>query len=85
MPFQDDNDIGRPRGPRKFFPRRGAAAWVDIAGAVLVGNAIYFLLLSPHLPEEWRHQPFLLDRGVVLDFVLCLALYGLARLFHRLV
>lgn len=84
MTSQDNNQIGR-RGPRRLFPGRGRPAWVDLLGAVLVGNAIYFLLLFPHLPARWQHQPFVLDLGLALDFLVCLALYGLARHFHRLV
>lgn len=48
------------------------------AGAILAGNLIYFFLLSPRLPDAWRHQPFAFDRGLALDFLLCLALYLLA-------
>lgn len=47
--------------------------------AVVGGNGVYFLLLYPQLPASWQHQPFTLDRGLGLDFLLCLALYGLAR------
>jgi hypothetical protein len=43
--------------------------------AVLSGNALYFLLLAPRLPEWWRHRPFELDPGLLLDFVICLAIY----------
>lgn len=48
-------------------------------GAVLLGNALYFLLLLPRLPEFWRHQRFALDAGLGLDFLVCLGLYALAR------
>jgi hypothetical protein len=44
-------------------------------GAVLAGNAIYFLLLLPRLPGWARHAPFTLDVGLILDFVICVALY----------
>jgi hypothetical protein len=49
-------------------------------GAIVLGNALYFLVLMPVLPEAWRHQRFELDAGLGLDFVLCLGLYALARL-----
>ncbi|MFQ5695376.1 MAG: hypothetical protein ACE5HB_05255 [Terriglobia bacterium] len=52
---------------------------------MLAGNAVYFLLLFPHLPEPWQHQPFAFDRGLALDFFLCLAFYGLVRLARALV
>ena len=48
--------------------------------AVLLGNAVYFLLLWPRLPASWQHQPFAFDRGLVLDFTLCVGVY---LLFHR--
>jgi hypothetical protein len=51
-------------------------------GAILLGNALYFLLLAPLLPEAWRHQRFALDLGLGLDFLLCLGLYALARLLR---
>jgi len=36
-------------------------------------------VLLPGLPPDWVHQPFQLDRGLALDFVLCLALYLILR------
>jgi len=48
--------------------------------AVAAGNGFYFLLLYPWLPAAWRHQPFVADRGLALDFLLCLAFYLLIRL-----
>ncbi|MBI2956909.1 MAG: hypothetical protein HYY26_06325 [Acidobacteria bacterium] len=54
--------------------------------AVLLGNAAYFFVLLPFLPAAWQHQPFQFDRGLALDFVLCLAFYLLLRAAgHRLV
>lgn len=64
------------RGGRS--PKRRSAL-VDALGAILVGNLLYFLWLSPRLPEAWRHQPFALDPGLALDFLLCLGLFALAR------
>jgi len=43
--------------------------------AVLAGNALYFLLLGPRLPEWAWHRPFALDIGLILDFAICLAVY----------
>jgi hypothetical protein len=52
--------------------------------AVLVGNAIYFLLLAPHLPGWARHTPFALDAGLLIDLVVCLGIYaGLGPLLRR--
>jgi hypothetical protein len=47
--------------------------------AVVLGNAVYFLLLVPRLPASWQHQPFAFDRGLALDFALCLGFYLLVR------
>jgi hypothetical protein len=43
--------------------------------AVLAGNAIYFALLVRRLPAWLRHQPFTFDAGLVLDFLICAALF----------
>ncbi len=45
--------------------------------AILGGNLIYFGLLFPYLPPAARHRPYRLDWGLVVDFWICLALYGL--------
>jgi hypothetical protein len=69
--------------PDNRFPAawRGAA-WAA-AAAVLLGNGLYFLVLFPWLPEGWRHQPFALDAGLGLDFLLCLGVYVLLRRARR--
>jgi hypothetical protein len=46
--------------------------------AVLAGNALYFLLM-PHLPPAARHSPFRTDIGLVVDFWLCLVVFGLIK------
>ena len=46
--------------------------------AVLGGNFLYFGILYPYLPAVARPRPFrLLDWGLVIDFWICVALYGL--------
>ena len=81
MPSPQNNEIEPSH--RRSRPRRPAPpAWVDMLGAILLGNALYFLLLLPLLPQAWRHQRFVLDAGLGLDFLLCLGLYGLARLLR---
>jgi len=57
----------------------------EALAAVLAGNAVYFLLLAPALPPAWRHEPLALDRGLALDFLLCLGLYVAVRALRRLV
>jgi hypothetical protein len=56
---------------------------VRSAVAVLVGNFIYFRLLSPFLPPAARHTPFRFDLGLLLDAWICLVLYGLLELIWR--
>lgn len=69
--------------PRQFLgltPRR----WLEYLVAILLGNAIYYFSLVPHLPENLRHQGFQVDLGMLLDFVVCVAVYGLIRVAARL-
>ncbi len=52
--------------------------------AVVFGNAFYFYWLAPRLPDWIRHRPFAFDAGLLLDFVVCLAIYlGLGWLASR--
>ena len=44
--------------------------------AVLAGNALYFLVLARLAPGWARHEPFTLDLGLLLDFLVCLAIYA---------
>lgn len=85
MRSRDDNEFSSAHSAGKSSRRARPPAWVAFLGAVLAGNAVYFLLLFPHLPEPWQHQPFAFDRGLALDFFLCLAFYGLVRLARALV
>ena len=51
--------------------------------AVLGGNLLYFIVLLPYLPPAARHRPGALDLGLVVDFWICLALYGLLAFTFR--
>jgi hypothetical protein len=51
--------------------------------AVVAGNAMYFVLLMPHLPPAARHGVGQLDLGLGIDFLLCAALYLLVRRLDR--
>jgi len=51
--------------------------------SVLAGNAIFFLVLTPLLPHHARHVPGRLDLGLVIDFWVCLVMYGLLEFFLR--
>ncbi|MGA9509050.1 MAG: hypothetical protein WBV55_10555 [Candidatus Sulfotelmatobacter sp.] len=45
--------------------------------AILLGNLVYFLLAG-HLPLP-QHRLFQVDAGLLVDFLICLALYALIR------
>ena len=51
--------------------------------AVVIGTAIYFLLM-PELPRLARHTTFRIDLGLVVDFWMCLVIYGLLEFLKRL-
>jgi len=51
--------------------------------AILIGNAIYFLLLMPHLPPAAQHRPDKFDLGLLVDFWVCVVVYGLIELVSR--
>jgi len=42
--------------------------------AVCGGNAIYFALMR-FLPERLQHQPFRIDAGLLIDFMICALLW----------
>jgi hypothetical protein len=50
--------------------------------AIILGNVVYFALV-PSLPVAARHRPTHIDLGMVIDFWLCLAIYGLIRTARR--
>ena len=52
--------------------------------AVVLGNLIYFLIM-PHLPPAAQHRSYRLlpDLGLLIDFWICLVLYGLLAFLFR--
>ena len=44
--------------------------------AIVAGNAVFFLLLSPRLPRWAQHAPARIDLGLVIDFWVCLTVWG---------
>jgi len=58
--------------------------WLEYLVAILIGNAIYYFSLAPHLPSSLHHQGFQIDLGAAVDFLVCLAVYGLIRLRDRI-
>ncbi len=53
--------------------------FVNALVAIILGNLIYFLVLSPLLPPVGRHQVFRPDVGLAIDFGVCVAVYGLVQ------
>lgn len=51
--------------------------------AIVVGNIVYFFLLMPHLPPAGRHNPDRLDLGLLVDFWVCVVIYGVIELIAR--
>jgi cytosine/uracil/thiamine/allantoin permease len=63
---------------RSYLPRN---FWQSLI-AVVAGNAIYFLFMND-LPRRARHETYRLDLGLVVDFWICLVIYGLLELYKR--
>lgn len=57
-------------------PRR----WIEYTVAIVIGNAVYFLVLFPGLTPAMQHQPLKVDGGLILDFLCCVAVYAVIRL-----
>ncbi len=56
--------------------------WGESFVAVVVGNVFYFLA-RPLFPERWRHELFRPDLGLAIDFLFCLAAFGVIRMLRR--
>ena len=63
---------------KSYFPKN---FWQSLI-AVVAGNAVYFLGMN-HLPRRARHITFKFDLGLVVDFWICLVIYGLLELLKR--
>ena len=50
--------------------------------AVVVGNAVYFLLM-PYMPLRAQYVTFQFDFGLVVDFWICIVIYVLLELLKR--
>ena len=73
MRSQEETDSGT--SGRVSTTRR----WAEYLLAVLGGNILY-LAIEPQLPNPLRHRMFQIDLGLALDFLICVALYGLVLL-----
>lgn len=51
--------------------------------AVVIGNVLYFVLLCPVLPPAGRHGIARIDLGLLIDFWICLVVYGVIALALR--
>jgi len=58
-----------------------ARRWAEYLVAVLGGNIVY-LAIEPELPTLFRHRMFQIDLGLAVDFLICVGLYGVVRLFR---
>jgi hypothetical protein len=59
--------------------------WFKYLIAIVLGNGLYFAL-NPYLPEAAQHHTYKLDLGTLVDFWLCLVVFGLLELgafFHK--
>jgi hypothetical protein len=52
--------------------------WGEYLAAILIGNSIYFWAIEPRLPAKLHHQLFRVDLGLVVDFLICAGIYGIA-------
>jgi hypothetical protein len=57
--------------------------WKTIV-AVLGGNFVYYAILYRRLPPRARHRRNQVDLGLVIDFWICLFIYGLLAFRFRL-
>jgi len=79
-----DSDPIRPKPhPAKKYFGASKQQWLEYLIAILLGNAIYYLSLQPHLPPTFQHRGTMTDWGLLVDFAVCAAVYGLIRLGWR--
>jgi hypothetical protein len=64
-----------PQKPaRSRFRLRGS---LESLFSIIAGNVIYYLFLLPHLPDVVQHKGFQIDLGLLVDFAVCVVIYGL--------
>jgi hypothetical protein len=59
--------------------KRVTVKWFKYLIAIVLGNGLYFAL-NPYLPQAARHHTYKLDLGTLVDFWLCLAVFGVLEL-----
>jgi hypothetical protein len=57
----------------------GTKRWFKYLIAIVLGNAVYFLL-EPVLPPAAQHHPYHADLGLFVDLWFCVAIYGVIEL-----
>jgi hypothetical protein len=57
--------------------------WAEYLVAILLGNIIY-LFIEPQLPTAIRHRMFRVDLGLGIDFLICVAIFGVVVQFRNL-
>jgi hypothetical protein len=57
--------------------------WAEYLVAILLGNIIY-LFIEPQLPTVIRHRMFRVDLGLGIDFLICVAIFGVVLQFRNL-
>jgi hypothetical protein len=70
---ETNGSVGRQRGIST------SRRWAEYLVSVLAGNIAY-LFIEPQLPSVMRHRMFRVDLGLGIDFMMCVAIYGLVRL-----
>ena len=81
---QTPHDGPRTGPPRPLRFRDVLRSYWKTIVAVLAGNFIYFVVLWSWLPPHARHRRNQIDLGLLIDFWICLFIYGLlAFTFHR--
>lgn len=70
-------------GTRRRCPTSVARNFVLALLAIVIGNVLYFLVLTPLLPAAGRHEVFRVDLGLAIDFAVCVVLYGVIELLLR--
>jgi hypothetical protein len=77
-------EVGGGAAVKRKFLGLTLRLWIEYLAATVIGNLIYFYSLEPHLPESLQHTSRLLDLGSLVDFVVCVAVYGLIWVGGRL-
>ncbi len=74
--------LGQPRDGAVVSKLSVRLNYLQALLAIILGNVMYFALL-PSLPLVARHRPFRVDLGMVIDFWMCLVIYGLFRTVRK--